>query len=153
MYVLLLCDNEFPESFESDKHPDDYKVMNNPITPELIYHTHRARHDRLWMRMSWKLYASTYMPVSFLLDTGACKHLYASDQLIEFLQFARLAHVDPDLNIMFVRVFDRKAQLKSVPTVHRPCIIMGSKLQMRFGLKLQDTAPFLSFQMPLAYLC
>jgi hypothetical protein len=58
--------------------PEDAVVLDNasiqsaePMVPELIFHHVRGRHNRLWLRISWQLGPQKFMPMSFLLDTGA----------------------------------------------------------------------------------
>ena len=74
----MLQDSDFPENFIDKKHPDDLNPILSPII-ELLYHR-RSNHNRLILRICVKISESTYIPVSFICDTGAPSFIYISEK-------------------------------------------------------------------------
>lgn len=81
---LLLHDEDFPEGYKNMAHPSDYKEVKT-FNPEFIYHSYFGRHNRLILRVAWKVSESVMIPMSFVCDTGAPSHLYLSKKAFSVL--------------------------------------------------------------------
>ncbi len=137
-----LMAEDFPWRRQDDN-PSDYIKSSTPITPEFIFHHVRGKHNRLWMRASWKLASGEFVPISFLLDTGAPKHLYLSERAMSILEEAGLIVEEYDTDVQFVHVFGRKCSVE--PSVHAPANALGLKMLKRLGLQLFEEEPHFSF--------
>lgn len=76
---ILLQDEDFPESYINMQHPSDY-IQVSAAFKDFICHSRLGRHNRLIVRLCWKLSDSAYLPISFVCDTGAPSHLYLSNK-------------------------------------------------------------------------
>lgn len=143
---LLLVAEDFPLDFKNGCHPEDYVPTDAPMTREHLYHHNRGRHNRLWTRMSWQLPGcSKFMPMSFLVDTGAPKHMYLSHAALEALEKHGMVYVDEDMDLQYVKLFGRKIPVDPTPEMRRPANIIGLKLLKRFGLRLHEEEPHFEF--------
>ncbi|KAG2482518.1 hypothetical protein HYH03_018563 [Edaphochlamys debaryana] len=144
--VVALCAEDYPRHFVSGQHPKDCVVTKVLDTkPEFIFHHVRGKNNRLWFRAAWKLPSDEFTTMSFLLDTGAPKHLYLSEKCLQVLEKAGVVQVNEDFNIMFVVIFGRKCPVERTPSPHSQANIMGLKLLMLLGLQLSEEEPYFSF--------
>ncbi|PNW84030.1 hypothetical protein CHLRE_04g218350v5 [Chlamydomonas reinhardtii] len=126
--------------------------MDAPIVPEFTFHHIRGKFNRLWWRVSWKLRTGKFITMSFLLDTGAPKHMYLCDKALRALEKDGQMAEDADLDIQYTTLLGRKCPVEP-PAVHQPAAnIIGLKLLMRFGLRLYNEHPFFSFSSDIPYL-
>jgi len=70
-----------PIGWVNGHHPDDFKLLQKPLDPQLLWN----KHDQLWFRVSFKV-GGGYLPASLLVHTGAPSWLYIGDQLYNELQ-------------------------------------------------------------------
>eukprot|EP00198_Chlamydomonas_reinhardtii_P002817 XP_001692153.1 predicted protein [Chlamydomonas reinhardtii] len=140
------------ECRSNGQHPGDYIEMDAPIVPEFTFHHIRGKFNRLWWRVSWKLRTGKFITMSFLLDTGAPKHMYLCDKALRALEKDGQMAEDADLDIQYTTLLGRKCPVEP-PAVHQPAAnIIGLKLLMRFGLRLYNEHPFFSFSSDIPYL-
>ncbi len=133
---LLLTDADYPEEYKNMAHPDDYKIIDKPIPIKYTYHK-KPHHNRLILRISWKLKNDEYMAMSFVCDTGAPMYFYLSDNGKELLkQYGRLK-ID-ELQTEYVEIEGRKAMIQETPQIHKPGNIIGLLMLSRLGLDLTD---------------
>jgi hypothetical protein len=79
--LLLQQAMDWPEEWqEHGRHPEDYKIVPEPIKPYFVVHD-RAHHYRIWYRVSFKV-PGGFLPASFLVDTGAPAWLYLSGECV-----------------------------------------------------------------------
>ena len=143
---IVLCAEDYPESFVNGSHPEDHAVCNKPIEPQHLYHHVRGRHNRLWLRVSWQTPdGNSYVNLSFMLDTGAPKHMYLSEPTMRVVEALGLVHVDEDVDIQYVRLFGRKCSVDPTPRAHAPANIIGLKLLKQLGLTLMPGPPHFCF--------
>ncbi len=148
-------DRLLPEDFpwqKQEPHPDDYSISSSPIEPQLVYHQYRGRHNRLWLRLSWRLAAEKFAAMSFILDTGAPRHLYLSNKALQVLEEAQLTCVSDDLDIAYVYVLGRKCLVEAAPQAQQPANIIGLEMLKRLGVQLHDAEPHVTFEKPLPYI-
>ena len=147
--VPELVAEDFPQDFKNGCHPDDYTTTIAPMSREHIYH-----HNRLWTRMSWQLPScKKFMPMSFLVDTGAPKHMYLSHAALEALEKHGMVYVDEDMDLQYVKLFGRNIPVDPTPeSSQRPANIIGLKLLKRFGLRLYEDCPHFKFETMSPYL-
>jgi hypothetical protein len=141
---LLLMNEDFPEYFINRAHPSDYLLTNNPVITEFIFHR-KQYHNRLIIRISWKV-GDLYVPISFVLDTGAPNGFYLSEQARKCL-LPRIEMDDLDNEYIVIKNTENKSKkiiVSPVPSNHAPANIMGLKALMFFGLVLrEDSISFL----------
>jgi hypothetical protein len=144
---VLLYPSDFPLNFQDGVHPGDYMESDAPIEPECIYHHVRGKHKRLWFRVSWRLKSGKFVPISFLLDTGAPKHLYLTQQVLKILEDDGTATVNEDMCAQCVKLYGRNCIVEESPTQHQ-ANVMGLNLLKRFKLQLFDEEPHFSLNLP-----
>ena len=141
---LLLCPQDFPENYTKDYcHPDDYKVYEREIEKQHIFNHRQGKFNRLLLRVCWRTTQDRYIPMTFVLDTGAPKHFYLSQKAIQTLQGHGILHTDDDTDLLYVIINRRKCPVETTPPSHDPANIIGVRMLMRFGLCLfEDEAPY-----------
>ena len=88
-----------------------------------------------------------YLPVTFVLDTGAPLPLYLSVDTLQEFRATGLAHTD-DMDEDFVTVCGRGYRVVENPRGHEPGNILGLRMIMDLGLQIDvDTATFESQRM------
>ena len=122
---LVLTDADFPREYKNKTHPEDYLVSASPIKPLMVdFEGRRAGHRRLICRISWQLQDGTFLPMSFVVDTGAPSHFYLCDQAFDLLVEGGRLKKDGNGNDYLV-VFSRNALVAETPENHRPANILG----------------------------
>ena len=133
---LLLQDLDFPSFYKDMMHPEDGMVLPKPTAPECIRH-HVTGHERLLLRISFRLDEQLYVPFTFVCHTGAPYHLYLSAKAESILN-----HYDriksSDLGDFVSTEDGRKSAVRRTPRSHQPGSIMGLPLLERFGLTLEE---------------
>ena len=138
---LLLHDEDFPTGYVNMVHPDDYKVTSRYVS-EFIVHSRFGRHNRLIARVSWKILNNTYMPLSFVCDTGAPSHFYLSVSTLNELSKYNALKTD-ERGTMYVKVFKNHtdtflANIEETPHIHKNANIIGLKALQKLELHLSD---------------
>ena len=130
---LLLHNADYPSNFINMQHPQDYISAEEPVS-ECIYHTNDG-HARMIARISWRKSDNEFIPMSFIIDTGAPTGLYLSPQARAVLDSINRIKVD-DLNgITYVSISNiGLAVVEHIPAQHVPGNIMGLRLLRRIGL-------------------
>ena len=142
---MLLCAEDFPPNYINFAHPQDYHVSSQPIDPQHIFsHRHGNRNRLLW-RVSWDIGDDKFLPMTFVLDTGAPKHLYLSQTALNKLEEVRVLMTDEDTDALWVQLFGRKCGVERTPHEHDPANIIGLRMLMRLGLQLCDSPSFFNF--------
>mmetsp|Transcript_15908 Transcript_15908/g.39610 ORF Transcript_15908/g.39610 Transcript_15908/m.39610 type:complete len:178 (-) Transcript_15908:254-787(-) len=156
---MMICG----EDYINCAHPTDMIESASPIEPEYIYNHRHGRHNRLLWRVSWRVEEGKYVPMTFVIDTGAPKMLYLSKKAMDVLESYKGQEVDAegnarvsdkvikwdeDLCQQWVTLYGRKCAVERTPSCHEPANIIGLKLIMRLGMSVSDSQPFFSFQPP-----
>lgn len=81
--IIMLKQSDFPNYYIDFTHPTDYTLMDESFT-EKIFHRKRF-HNRLLIRICFKIDINTYIPVTFVIDTGCPMNLYLCDKIKEQL--------------------------------------------------------------------
>ena len=142
---MLLCAEDFPPDYVNFAHPQDYHVSSQPIEPECIFNHRQGTHNRLLWRVSWDIGNRKFMPMTFVLDTGAPKQMYLSQTALSKLEELGLLKTDEDTEARWVQLFGRKCGVERTPHGHDPANIIGLRMLMRLGLQLSDSVPFFKF--------
>lgn len=135
---IMLHDIDFPRSFVNKMHPDDGKIVSSPICPEIISHE-KMFHNRIFLRISFKLSKDRYIPFTFVCDTGAPNFLYLSVQAYDAISH-RIRRSDN--GIEYISIEGRNIPINTMPNNHEKCNIIGLMLLFRMGLKLRDDNTF-----------
>jgi hypothetical protein len=89
----------YPEYFVNKCHPDDYKLSDQPVF-ETIYHN-KLHHNRLLVRLSFMVEGGSFLPLTFVCDTGAPSSIYLSEKA-RLLLNTRI-NINDDLEIEFIK--------------------------------------------------
>lgn len=131
---MVLQEADFPPNFVHMAHPDDGIQSNTPIETDYIEHQGNFGHHRLIVRVSFRLQSGKYVPLSFVVDTGAPFHFYLADEAISILkQGNRL--VQDEVGTDYMNVLGRKVLVHETPTTHKPANIIGLKMLKIVGLQ------------------
>ncbi|KAJ3411912.1 hypothetical protein HDV05_001493 [Chytridiales sp. JEL 0842] len=120
-------------------HPDDYLVEPNPISPQLFLYKDGPR-SRLFLRISLSLDADQFTTATFLLDTGACPHMYVSPILAKLLK-KRIRMDDAGSDFVQTKLNGETVNLvvkKDLPKIHQPANVMGLPMLFLMGLELKQ---------------
>ena len=66
----MITDQDFPGHYVNMAHPQDYIARLDPLQTELFYNR-RAKHYKLLLRTSFALPDKSFLPMTFVCDTGA----------------------------------------------------------------------------------
>lgn len=144
--LTLMTPEDFPTNYQDCAHPEDFVIrQGNPPPIEYVHHHNRSRHNRLICRVPWLLTTSTYFTISFIVDTGAPKHLYLSARAMTMLEQHDKLKNDVDTAITYVILNGRKAVIEETLHNHAPANLVGLPLLKRFELSLTETEPGFRF--------
>lgn len=109
--------------------------MREPVL-DYIYHT-KKYHNRLLLRICFKINNDLFVPITFVCDTGAPGSLYLSEKAREQIEDARILK-DRDLGIEYIKLSTtkKKIQIDDHPSNHKNINIMGLMALSRFGLNV-----------------
>lgn len=140
---ILLHDEDFPENYVNMSHPDDYKITRS-FKPQFIVSRHENKHTRLIARVAWKLSDQSFIPMSFVCDTGAPGSFYLSPTAMAIMKSVGKV-LSNDMNDAYTEVLARTgnrdsftAVLDSTPRLHRNANIIGLKVMMKLGFSLSQ---------------
>ena len=130
---IMLCNADFPNEYVNMQHPDDYVIQDTPITPSFVVNQ-RQGHARLIFRISWKT-GSKFMPMSFIVDTGAVQPIYFGSVGMRMMEAHRLLLLD-ELGNDVVRLSGGECNVHytATPRDYNPANIIGLRFLLRFGL-------------------
>ena len=133
---MLLCAADFPSGYTNMQHPDDYSLQDAPIEPSFTVNQ-RQGHARLIFRISWRT-GGKFMPMSFIVDTGAVHPLYFGGVGMRLMEAHRLLLLD-DAGNDHVRLLRQdgtecSVHYKATPSEYNPANIIGLRFLLRFGL-------------------
>lgn len=128
MNILLINDDsimiqeaDFPDYFIDKHHPDDFKPKNININPEFIFHK-LSDHNRIILRISIKTGPRTYIPLSFVCDTGAPSYIYVN-KITRRLIKDRIT--DDGAGNEIIIISNKRMGLKTSPALHEDTNIIG----------------------------
>ena len=137
----LLCAADFPSFFVNCAHPGDYVPLEEALPPQVIVHR-KAHHNRLFLRICFRANDGTFVPVTFILDTGSPSSLYVGELARSALDAAgRLVSDEADTEFIDFGAPLGKANVQDIPAPHAPANIMGLPLLLKLGLRLDATPP------------
>ncbi len=134
---VLIGKQDFPDEYgKTLSHPDDYIRVEECMTPTIIYNDGEDKNERIIARFSWKSDdGKTYIPMSFICDTGATRHIFLSDAAFALLRVIRSIKKD-ELGTRYVVINGRKTALLPTPDSFQPANLIGLPLLSRFGLSI-----------------
>lgn len=140
----LLQEADFPDYFIDKHHPDDYKSVRSPYD-ELIYHK-MTDHNRIILRICFKITSNMYIPVTFVCDTGAPGHIYVNI-LTRRLIKSRI-NID-EMDNQFLEVGEKEDKMVLRPSHHSDVNILGLLALTKFGLTFNEDDSFSFTRLPL----
>ena len=129
---------DFPQEYVNMQHPEDYSLQDSPIVPSFVVNQ-RQGHARLIFRISWKT-GSKFMPMSFIVDTGAVHPVYFGNVGMKMMEAHRLLLLDDLGNDVVKLRSDYSVQYKPTPKCYDPANIIGLRFLLRFGLVIEGSA-------------
>jgi len=143
---LLLTHNDFPSNFKYMAHPEDYKISKKPVYEKIF--NKKAHHNRLLLRISWRIKEEEYIPMTFVCDTGAPMFFYLSPQAKLLLEKERIK--EDELQNLYVVIGEKKATIQETPINHQPANVIGLLMLQRLGIHLTEEG--FELDKPLSYL-
>ena len=122
------------------EHPDDYTISYTPIK-EFIYHN-KLKHNRLLLRISFKIEEDEYVPITLVCDTGLPGSLYLCDKTRELLNDR--IKIDKDFDIEYITVNDykcndgKKLVLNENPDSEQNVNFLGLNALNYYGLSVRN---------------
>lgn len=136
---LLLMNDDFPDYFIEKAHPNDYISLSHPLPVQYIYHK-KQYHNRLIVRITWQISQTSYIPISFVIDTGVPNGFYLSTKAFQCLE-QRIRTDDMDNQYVIIgntKNQSKKLMVSPTPYNHSPANIIGLKTLMFLGLELHE---------------
>ena len=130
-FCIMLQDADFPDYYIDKHHPDDYKITEESFY-ELIYHR-RTNHNRLLLRITIMINEYTFLPLTFICDTGAPSFIYISEFTRKCIK-NRIKLDDSENEIIIVN--GKKMPLSNSPSNHPDVNILGIRALSFFNLCL-----------------
>ena len=127
--TVLLQECDFPDYFENKHHPDDFKPVREPIEKECIFHE-LVDHNRCILRISFRLSTDTFIPLTFICDTGAPGYIYLNNISRQILN-SKI--IKDDLGSLFFRINGKRMGIKPSPQPRDDTNIMGVMALRFFG--------------------
>lgn len=138
--VFMLKSTDFPNYYVDFMHPDDYTLRDTPFF-EKIFHRKRF-HNRIFVRICFKVDTHSFLPLTFIIDTGCPMFLYLCPKAKENLQ--HIIKVD-EFDTECVNISGKNFSIDETPHVYSNCInsvnnvnIIGLMALNYFGLTLID---------------
>ena len=128
---VMLQVADFPDYFINQQHPDDYIITSNYIC-ELIYHR-LIDHNKLILRISFKIAEGMFFPVTFICDTGAPGFIYINSITRRLL--SRRIQEDM-LENNFIKIDEKFFQVKPSPSNHPDTNILGLRMLSHLGITI-----------------
>lgn len=120
---------DFPSNYINFIHPEDYVLTDTPIYEEIF---HRRRyHNRIFVRICFKVDTNSFLPLTFIIDTGCPMYLCpkAKDNLKHIIK-------NDELDVDYIEVLGKKMTIDKTPHVHENVNIIGLMALSRFGFSL-----------------
>ena len=127
--MILLQNSDFPDYFVNKQHPDDFKIIRQHIK-EFIFHR-KTNHNRLILRICFKMKNNLYIPFTFVLDTRAPSQLYINDITRRLIKDR--IEIDNETDIEFIRIYGKRMTVKTSPDNHPDTNILGLMALFQFG--------------------
>ena len=145
--MLMLSAGDFPVHFRDGRHPEDLVVADRPIAPEYVYHNGGFGHLRILWRAAWCTPAGRFVPVTFVVDTGAPLPVYLSVAAYGALRDCGVLCRD-SAGEDYVSIFDRRYRVVETPPGHEPGNILGLRAIMDLGLCVNEEGSGFRFRCP-----
>lgn len=140
---IFLGEADFPDYYIDKHHPNDYIPISTPIQ-ELIYHQ-MPNHNRLILRMCFKITDTMFIPVSFVCDTGAPSHIYINSLTRRLVKSIIL---QDEAGTQYLTVNKHKMLILSSPNHHPDTNIIGIQALLKFGLASNEDDTFSFSRLP-----
>ena len=79
-----------------------------------------------------------FLPMTFVLDTGAPKPLYLSEKAMSLFTKERVLKIDKGMMVQYTNIYGRNYVVEIIPYEHRCANLMGLPLLMAMGLTLRE---------------
>jgi hypothetical protein len=146
------CAADFPSEYVNMQHPEDYSLQDKPIEPSFTVNQRQGR-ARLIFRISWRA-GEKYMPMSFIIDTGAVHPIYFGDvgmRLMEEHQLLKFDDAGSDVvRLQLMDGTECSVNYRATPSENNPANVIGLRFLLRFGFVVDGSTfrfhePFIWF--------
>lgn len=132
--IIMLKPSDFPNYYEDFIHPTDYTIFSTPFI-EKIFHKKRF-HNRLLIRMCFKIDDHSYIPVTFVIDTGCPMNLYLCKKIKD--QLSSRIKVD-EFETEYISVENHKNfTVDDTPHIHHNVNIIGLMMLNYLGFFIEN---------------
>lgn len=128
----ILLPEDYPKRFRGYAHPEDYRIENEPIQPNLFLYKPDTR-LRLFLRMSIQISDNQFTAATFLLDTACCPHFNVSPMLKNMIR-KRIKKSDIGADYLVTKV---KGESAACIVKEGPANVMGLPMFFLLGLSFQ----------------
>lgn len=137
---LTLNPQDFPGHYVNMAHPQDYIAMSDPLQPELFYN---LNHFRLLLRASFALPDKSFLPMTFVCDSGAPGGYYFSERAITMLSRPDVQRLmRDDLHNMYLQTEVGKFAVTDTPQRRQPANVLGLRVLEKYGLIISASPKF-----------
>lgn len=136
----VLTEQDFPGHYVNMARPEDYKLLSNPLQPELFYNG-RANHFTLLLRASFAVSDKSFVPMTFVCSSGAPGGLYLCETALSVLSDVGRIKED-DLHNLYLQTENGKFAVTDMPLKHQSANIVGLPVLEKYGLMVSETPSF-----------
>ena len=135
---LMLTEQDFPGHYVNMAHPQDYIARAEPLQPELFYNR-RANHFRLLLRASLALPDKSFLPMTFVCDSGAPGGYFFSERAMKVLSRSDVERLkEDDLHNLYLQTEVGEFAVTDTPQRHHPANIVGLRVLEKYGLVISE---------------
>ncbi len=132
--TILLQKADFPDHFIDKHHPEDFKPSRRS-TMEFYFHK-LPLHNRLIVRISFRVRNNIYIPFTFVCDTGVPSHIYINTITRRLIK--ERIYEDDAGNQLINLSSGKRFTVYPSPSNHHDVNIIGLMRLAYFGLVVQE---------------
>lgn len=130
--TMMLHPLDFPNYYTNFIHPTDYVNVTEPFI-EHIFHQKKC-HNRLLLRICTKIDTHTYLPLTFVIDTGAPAYIFLCPRAKIALE--SIIKLD-DVQNEFLLINGKKLPINETPSNHDNINVIGVMALSKFGFHFE----------------
>lgn len=88
----MFSQDDFPKNFVDMQHPKDLHLSSNETKQQVYLYKSGRQESKLLLRVSFPV-NSQFVPVTFVVDTGAPSTIYLGEKVWTFIHFTLESHL------------------------------------------------------------